>query len=95
MAMTRIRLAVAVDADGTFQVDGWNRNLGDDPAVPVNQAEIDRKSSARVKSWFMGTPCRVSFIEADVPLPEEPTTVQAAVVEEAAGAGRDATGAGG
>ena len=58
----RVRIAVAVDAKGRYQVDGW-------------KGATDEVIAANAAGYHMcpeGCLC-VRFIEADVPLPESTT----------------------
>lgn len=65
MKTVRVRIAVAVDADGKWCSAGWV-----DSDDSLEQTALDGLDSAR--------PTVVHFIEADVPMPE-PTTVEGSV----------------
>ncbi len=61
MKTVRVRIAVAVDSEGNWDTHGLNCG------IPHCDAFLARVASQKLNG------ARVSFIEADVPLPEEIT----------------------
>lgn len=64
----RIRIAVAVAKDGEWKAHG-------------SGALDDRTCERWLHDWYQREPHHVVFVEADVPLPPEPITVEGTVVE--------------
>jgi hypothetical protein len=67
----RVRIAVAVERGGQWFTHGSSQ-YGDHEAEDMADAAADCTDS----------PTRVSFVEADVPLPEEPRVIEGRVVGE-------------
>ena len=71
----RIRIAVAISHDGTWNATGW----WDDNYSGLTQASQDAQGAEAVVENQERSSCNVVFVEADVPLPIEGVTVEGKV----------------